>query len=106
MYTGYTNMGHAWAVNGYCMERMLEYIARKHDDKILYPAVVIGLVRLRRICSMWKSGVDNQTRKLQRFHMNTTLPDHLNILIEGNDICGHMSYTPDLIMNRINNEPN
>lgn len=45
-FEGYTNKGHAWAVNGWCMKRMLEYIARKHHVKILYPAVVISLVRL------------------------------------------------------------
>ena len=45
-FEGLTNMGHAWAVNGYCMERMLGYMAQKHDVKILYPAVVISLVRL------------------------------------------------------------
>ena len=34
-FEGYTNKGHAWAVNGCCMERMLEYIGQKHDVKIL-----------------------------------------------------------------------
>jgi hypothetical protein len=34
-FEGYSNMGHAWAVDGYCMARMLEYIARKHNVKIL-----------------------------------------------------------------------
>ena len=44
-FEGYTNMGHAWAVNGYCMERMLEYIARKHHVKILYPEIALMPVR-------------------------------------------------------------
>ena len=46
-FEGYTNKGHAWAVNGCCMKRMLEYIARKHHVKILYPAVVISWVEVR-----------------------------------------------------------
>ena len=32
-YTGNTNMEDARTVSGYCMERMLAYIAQRHDDK-------------------------------------------------------------------------
>ena len=81
-FEGYTNKGHAWAVNGCCMKRMLEYIARKKSVKILYPAVVISLVRL------------SYARHMRAY------------VICGGLICGHMSYTSELIMNRTNNEPN
>ena len=86
-FEGYTNKGHAWAVDGCCMEWMLKHIARKHAVKILYPAVVISFVRfssarnmradhmrradMRRMCGVWTSGVNNPMQKMHRFHRNS-----------------------------------